>query len=101
MTSKSDTAKEQPNTWTQGGQAKSSDVAAAMEPSDKLTLNFDEEGQRLIRRYREAYNKFLETPENQRGPKNGYKKRLADKDAAASELALWVEVIAEQAEKLS
>ena len=30
MTSKSDTAKEQPNTWTQGGQAKSSDVAAAM-----------------------------------------------------------------------
>lgn len=26
MTSKPDTAKEQPNTWTQGGQAKSSDV---------------------------------------------------------------------------
>jgi hypothetical protein len=30
MTSKSNTAKEQPNTWTQGGQAKSSDAAAAM-----------------------------------------------------------------------
>lgn len=30
MTSKPDTAKEQPNTWTQGGQAKSSDAAAAM-----------------------------------------------------------------------
>lgn len=30
MTSKTDTAKEQPNTWTQGGQAKSSDAAAAM-----------------------------------------------------------------------
>lgn len=69
--------------------------------SDKLTLNFVEEGQRLIRRYREAYKKFLETPETQRGSKNGFKKRLADKDAAASELALWVEVIAEQAEKSS
>nr|WP_193069074.1 hypothetical protein [Pseudomonas fluorescens] len=30
MTTKPDTAKEQPNTWTQGGQANSSDVAAAM-----------------------------------------------------------------------
>ena len=30
MTTKPDTAKEEPNTWTQGGQAKSSDVAAAM-----------------------------------------------------------------------
>jgi hypothetical protein len=30
MTSKSDNAKKQPNTWTQGGQAKSSDVAATM-----------------------------------------------------------------------
>ncbi|MGU9817582.1 hypothetical protein ACU684_19555 [Pseudomonas sp. LF135] len=100
MTIKPDTAKEQPNTWTQGGQAKSSDVVA-MERPDNLTLNFDEEGQRLIRRYRDAYNKLLETPENQRGPKNGYKKRMADKNAAASELALWVEVIAEQAEQLS
>lgn len=30
MTSKPDTAKVQPNTWTQGGQAKSSDATAAM-----------------------------------------------------------------------
>jgi hypothetical protein len=30
MTSKSNTTKEQSNTWTQGGQAKSSDAAAAM-----------------------------------------------------------------------
>lgn len=30
MTSKTDTAKELPNTWTQGGEAKSSDAAAAM-----------------------------------------------------------------------
>lgn len=30
MTTKADTVKEHPNTWTQGGQAKSSDVAAAM-----------------------------------------------------------------------
>lgn len=30
MTSKPDTAKEQPNTWTRGGHAKSSDAAEAM-----------------------------------------------------------------------
>ncbi|MFL6970069.1 hypothetical protein ACJ6X8_27955 [Pseudomonas alvandae] len=30
MTTKPDTTKEQPNTWTLGGQAKSSDAAAAM-----------------------------------------------------------------------
>lgn len=30
MTSKPDSTEEQPNTWTQGGQAKSSDAAAAM-----------------------------------------------------------------------
>ncbi|WP_448105988.1 hypothetical protein [Pseudomonas azerbaijanoccidentalis] len=67
--------------------------------TDALQINLDKDAQRLVRLYREAYTKVLETPETQRGPKNGYKKRVADMDAAARALASWVEVIAEQEEK--
>lgn len=67
--------------------------------SDTLTINLGAEAQRLIRRYREAYCKALETPETQRGSKNVYKKRMADMDVAARDLALWVEVISKQAER--
>lgn len=68
------------------------------ETTDTLQVNLDEDAQLLIRRFREARKKVLETPENQRGPKNGYKKRVADMNDAAADLALWIEVIAEQQE---
>lgn len=67
--------------------------------TDTLSINLDPDAQLLVRRYREAYKKLLETPETQRGPKNGYKKRAADLDDAARALALWIEVITEQAEQ--
>jgi len=68
-------------------------------PIDTLLVNLDKDGQRLVRRFREARQKVLETPETQRGPKNGYKKRVADMNDAAADLALWIEVIAEQQEQ--
>ncbi|MBO9551731.1 hypothetical protein [Pseudomonas sp.] len=69
------------------------------ETTDTLQLKLDKDAQRLVRRFREARKKVLETPETQRGPKNGYKKRVADMNDAAADLAMWIEVIAEQQEQ--
>lgn len=65
--------------------------------SDRLLLSLDKDAQRLVQRYRDAYFKVLETPENKRGPKNGYKAVVAKMNAAACDLATWIEVIVEQA----
>lgn len=67
--------------------------------TDSLHINLDKDAQRLVNRFREARTKVLETPETQRGPKNGYKKRVAEMDDAARALAVWVEVITEQQEQ--
>ena len=74
-------------------------MSSISEPPDKLTIVLNRDAQRLVRRYREAYQKVLETPEDKRGSKNGYKKRVADMHAAAQALATWIEVIAEHAEQ--
>lgn len=74
-------------------------MSSSVEPPDKLTIVLDRDAQRLVRRYREAYYKVLETPEDKRGPKNGYKKRVADMEAAAKDLAMWIDVITEQAKQ--
>jgi len=44
-------------------------MSSCVEPPDKLTIVLDRDAQRLVKRYREAYYKVLETPEDKRGPK--------------------------------
>lgn len=73
MTSKIHTAKEQPNTWTQGGQAKSSDAAAMAEhirhfgtSAKGKTESFDQLAKRQAERksglgWKEAWMLHLET----------------------------------------
>ncbi|MGP9768550.1 hypothetical protein ACT3UM_22785 [Halomonas sp. AOP13-D3-9] len=74
-------------------------MTSSVEPPDRLTIVLDRDAQRLVKRFREAYYKALETPEDKRGSKNGYKKRVADEAAAAKDLALWIDVITQQAEQ--
>ncbi|MCO7514155.1 hypothetical protein NJF44_08115 [Pseudomonas guariconensis] len=68
-----------------------------MSVGDTLQVVLDKDGQRLLQRYRNAYNRMLSTPEDKRGPKNGYKKVVSDMNTAACDFALWVEVITHQA----
>ncbi|HBO5844714.1 TPA: hypothetical protein L4619_002492 [Pseudomonas aeruginosa] len=68
-----------------------------MSVGNTLQVVLDEDGQRLLQRYRDAYNRMLSTPEDKRGPKNGYKKVVSDMNAAACDFASWVEVITHQA----
>lgn len=60
-------------------------------------MALDKDGRCFLQPYRDAYYRILATPENKRGSRNGYRKVVADMNAAACDFALWIEVVTYQA----